>query len=199
VPETPDEFYTRAAASFGADGRLPLPDLTGWAAVFPFEPDGLRVAPLQPPAPEPAREGTDGSCRACDHPRPSIWSDARWSLTVPGAPSGVLVLILEPRQHVDFTDLDDDHAAELGRLSVHLARAIESLPHVARAHVYRIGDGAEHLHIWFFARPAEQLQLRGSYLVSWDDLLPPLPDEVRQADARAIATALAASYGGSAA
>ena len=80
--------------------------------------------------------------------------------------------MLEPRRHVDFADLDDDLAAELGRLSVHVARAIEALPHVARAHVYRIGDGGEHLHIWFFARPAEQLQLRGSYLVSWDDILP---------------------------
>jgi diadenosine tetraphosphate (Ap4A) HIT family hydrolase len=118
---------------------------------------------------------------------------------VPSAPSGVLVLILEPRQHVDFAELDDDLAGQLGRLSVHLARAIESLPHIARAHVYRIGDGAEHLHVWFFARPGDQLQLRGSYLVSWDDLLPPLPEEVRQGDARAVATALAASYGGSAA
>ena len=192
MAETPQQFYARVIATADADGRLPLPDLTGWAAVFPFEPDGLRVAALQPPAPEPAREGTEGTCRACDHPRPPIWSDERWTLTMPRVASGVFVLVLEPRRHLDFIDLDDDLAAELGRLSVRVARAIEALPNVARAHVYRIGDGGEHLHIWFFARPAEQLQLRGSYLVSWDDLLPPLPDEVRRADADAVARALAA-------
>ena len=199
MAETPAEFYDRVIAAADADGRLPLPDMTGWEAVFPFVMDGLRVAALQPPAPEPAREGTDGACRACDRPRPPIWSDEHWTLTLPSAPSGVMVLIVEPRRHVDFTDLDDDLAAELGRLSVHLARAIEALPHIARAHVYRIGDGGEHLHVWFFARPAEQLQLRGSYLVSWDDILPPLPAESRRADAAAVASALARSYGGSSA
>jgi diadenosine tetraphosphate (Ap4A) HIT family hydrolase len=197
VAETPDEFYARVIAAADADGRLPLPDMTGWEAVFPFVMDGLRVAALHPPAPEPAREGTDGTCRTCDHPRPPVWSDERWTLTVPSAASGVFVMILEARRHVDFADLDDDLASELGRLSVHLARAIEALPHVARAHVYRIGDGGEHLHIWFFARPAEQLQLRGSYLVSWDDILPPLPEKSRRADADAVARALAASFGGS--
>lgn len=199
MAETPEQFYARAAAAFGPDGRLALPDMTGWGGVFPFESDGLRVAALHPPAPEPAREGSDGTCGVCDTPRPPVWSDERWTLSLPSTAGSVLVLMLEPRQHVDFTGLSDDDAAELGRLSVHVARAIESLPHIARAHVYRIGDGAEHLHVWFFARPAEQLQLRGSYLVVWDDLLPPQREEFRQADAQAVATALAAAYGGFAA
>jgi hypothetical protein len=70
------------------------------------------------------------------------------------------------------------------------------LPHISRAHVYRIGDGGAHLHIWFFARPEGQAQLYGSWLVVWDDLLPEYPAEVAEADAAVVADALIASHGG---
>src|SRR6185437_8704877 len=49
--------------------------------------------------------------------------------------------------------------------TTHIARHVQALPHVSRAHVYRIGDGGAHLHIWFFARPEGQAQLYGSWLV----------------------------------
>lgn len=199
MPESPQEFYQRVIDSTDGDGRLPLPDLSGWAEIFPYQLDALRVVPLLEPQPEPPRAGTDGiECSDCRRGRPTVWFDDAWSLALLPQASGVLILMLRPFEHVDLTGLSDQLAADLGRLSAHIARAIEGLPHVARAHVMRIGDGAEHLHIWFFARPAEQLQLRGSGLVLWDDILPPLPEEVRQADARAVATALAASYGGTA-
>ena len=64
------------------------------------------------------------------------------------------------------------------------------------AHVYRIGDGGAHLHVWFFARPAGQAQLYGSWMVVWDDLLPEYPEAVAQADAETVADALTRSYGG---
>ncbi|MEV6330159.1 hypothetical protein [Streptomyces sp. NPDC051909] len=72
---------------------------------------------------------------------------------------------------------------------------MQALPHISRAHVYRIGDGGAHLHIWFFARPEGQAQLYGSWLPVWDDLLPEYPADVADADA-ATADALTTSLGG---
>ncbi len=57
-------------------------------------------------------------------------------------------------------------------------------------------DGGAHLHIWFFARPAGQPQLLGSWLVVWDDLLPEYPSVVAERDSTAVADALVSSYGG---
>lgn len=59
------------------------------------------------------------------------------------------------------------------------------------------GVGAEHLHLWFFARPLGQSQLYGSWLPIWDDLLPEYPEDIAEADAATVAHALVASYGGS--
>jgi diadenosine tetraphosphate (Ap4A) HIT family hydrolase len=104
--------------------------------------------------------------------------------------------MLHPRDHHDLTDLSDELAAELGVLSTHIARHVEALPHIGRCHVYRIGDGGAHLHVWFFARPEGQSQLVGSWLVIWDDLLPEYPTAVSAHDAVTVAEALAGSYGG---
>ena len=75
------------------------------------------------------------------------------------------------------------------------SRAIEALPHIARAHVSRWGDGGAHLHVFFFARPAGFPQLRGTCLAIWDDLLPAVPAAHRDRDAAAVAGALAAHGG----
>ena len=167
--------------------------------IFPFEPADLTLVPLVAPVlPEPAREGVGGAgCRSCSSEDGTVWSDDHWRLTVGRVTSGVpLRLMLVSRAHVDYPDLDDDRAAELGVLLVHLARAIESLPHVARAHVHRWGDGAEHLHVFAYARPEGMQQLRGIFLPVWDDALPAVPTPERDADALAVAHALARSYGG---
>jgi hypothetical protein len=74
-------------------------------------------------------------------------------------------------------------------------RAIEALPHIARAHVSRWGDGSAHLHVFFFARPAGFAQLRGTCLALWDDLLPAVPAAHRDRDAATVAAALAAHGG----
>jgi hypothetical protein len=194
----PDEFYDHAIAAADVDCRLPLSRMTGWD-VSPFEPDGLRVPPLRPPVlPEPARQGEDPSdCDACGRSGEGIWFDARWRLTRIAGVGVPLVLMLQPRDHYDMADLTDELAAELGILSTHLVRHIQALPNVSRAHVYRIGDGGAHLHIWFFARPEGQSQLYGSWLVVWDDLLPEYPADIADADAAIVADALVASYGGS--
>jgi hypothetical protein len=82
-----------------------------------------------------------------------------------------------------------------GLLTVRIARAIEALPHIARAHVSRWGDGGSHLHVWFFARPAGFAQLRGTCLALWDDLLPAVPAAHRDRDAATVAAALAVHGG----
>ena len=195
----PEEFSARVAAAADDTGRLPVPDLSmaEWD-IFPFEPDGIRVKPLRaatlPEAPRVGEGGVD--CPACDSPAPAVWTNGRWRLRAiqSGTP---LAMMLQPVDHHDLADLPDDLAAELGVLTVHIARHVEVLPNIARCHVYRIGDGGAHLHPFFFARPAGFEQLRGSFLVVWDDLLPVTPAAERDADARTVAAALVASYGGS--
>jgi diadenosine tetraphosphate (Ap4A) HIT family hydrolase len=194
---SPDEFYAHTLAAADDTGRLPLARMTGWD-ISPFEAEGLRVSRLRPPVlPEPPRQGEDpADCRSCGARDEGIWLDERWRLTRIGGVGVPLVLMLHPRDHHDLTDLPDELAAELGVLSTHIARHIQALPHISRAHVYRIGDGGAHLHVWFFARPEGQAQLYGSWLVVWDDLLPEYPAEIADADAAIVAGALAASYGG---
>jgi diadenosine tetraphosphate (Ap4A) HIT family hydrolase len=194
---SPEEFYARAMQAADEEGRLPLSRMTGWQ-VFPFEPDGLRVAPLAPPQlPEPPRLGEGGRpCVGCAADREVVWSDEHWRLKQLSQDSGVpLLLVLESVAHYDLADLPDELAAEMGMLTVRIARAIEALPHIARAHVSRWGDGSAHLHVFFLARPAGFAQLRGTCLAIWDDLLPPVPAEHRDRDAAAVATALAAHGG----
>jgi diadenosine tetraphosphate (Ap4A) HIT family hydrolase len=193
----PDEFYDHALAAADDTRRLPLARMTGWE-ISPFEPDGLRVSPLQPPVvPDRPRHGEDpADCSMCRDRDEGIWFTDDWRLTrIPGV--GVpLALMLYPRDHYDLTDLPDDLAAELGLWSTRIVREIQALPHISRAHLYRIGDGAAHLHLWFFARPEGQAQLYGSWLVVWDDLLPEYPAEIAEADAELVAEALVSTYGG---
>lgn len=181
----------RNAAASSPDARLPLPDVATWD-IFPFEGD-LQVKPLNDVAlPEPPRSGARGiQCRACERPTTrDLWTDGRWTIHAASEPEAVLSAILEPVQHVDLADLDEDAAADLGRLVVRVARAMEALPGVGRVHVNRWGDGAEHLHIWFFARPAGVLQLRGSSLPDWIDILPAMSPEQWNADLDALTEAL---------
>jgi hypothetical protein len=199
MPLDPNEFHAHALTATDDEGRLPLSRMTYWE-IFPFEQEGLRVVPLAAPVlPEPPRADIDaadcGSCRARDE---GIWRDDHWRISRFEKVGVPLALMLHPREHFDLADLPDERARELGVLCVHIARAIEARPHIARSHVYRVGDGGAHLHVFFFARPAGQLQLRGSCLPVWDDLLPEYPADVSSADARAVAQALVASYGGSA-
>ena len=67
-----------------------------------------------------------------------------------GLPFGALLM---PRAHLDLGDLDDEHAAVLGRLVVRAERAVSALPHIGRVHVNKWGDGSAQLHAFFLARP----------------------------------------------
>src|SRR5207245_1271797 len=79
------------------------------------------------------------NCRSCQGPDDQyIWVDDRWRVRATPKPPGLpVVLILEPRMHLDLGDLPNLEAAELGLMTVRLERAIRSTPGVARVHVNR--------------------------------------------------------------
>jgi hypothetical protein len=177
--------------------KPPLPSFTGWSS-FPFEGD-LRVKkPDDPVAVEPPRKGEDPTdCAKCQSPDDAyIWVNENWRVRGMDRPSGLpMVLILESRSHLDLGDLPNMLAAELGVMAVRLERAIRSLDGVARVHVNRWGDGAAHLHVWFMARPYGHLQLRGTFLTLWDEILPPVA-ESRWRESLALIAAWLAEFGG---
>jgi diadenosine tetraphosphate (Ap4A) HIT family hydrolase len=192
---TPEEYYAHALSTADAEQRLPVPDQAGWD-IFPFEAESLVVKRLEPPVlPEPPRNGEgDKPCWRCANPEENVaWGNERWVLVRMEQPPGVpFIAMLMPREHLDLGDLSDDMAAELGVLSVRLERAIRGLGGISRVHLYRFGDGGAHLHVFLIARPAGLLQLRGSNLPLWDDLLPPMPEDVYAADVAAVAKAMTA-------
>ncbi|MEO3746276.1 hypothetical protein [Plantactinospora sp. B5E13] len=175
----------------------PVPDFTRWPS-FPFEGE-FRVKQLdEPVAVEPPRKGEGSSeCHSCNAPDDAyIWVSERWRVRAMDRPTGLpMVLILESRSHLDLGDLPNLLAAELGVMTVRLERAIRSLDGVARVHVNRWGDGAAHLHLWFLARPYGRLQLRGTFLSLWDDILPPIP-EPQWRENLALVAAWLAEFGG---
>jgi hypothetical protein len=199
MPLTPQEFYERCVAHADAHGgRLPVPPASEWD-IFPFELDGLRTRELDPPVvPEPARGGEGGvDCRRCADPeRGAAWSNDRWVMTGWGEPLGVpFSAVLMPKQHYDLGDLDDAMAGELGVLTVRIDRAARALGGIGRVHVNKWGDGGAHLHLVFLARPEGLLQLRGSNLALWEEMLPRMPEDVVAADLRSVALALAEQDG----
>jgi hypothetical protein len=179
------------------DTASPVPDFTKWPS-FPFEGD-LRVKQLDPPVDdEPARKGEDAAdCSACNAPDEAyIWVSERWRVRAMDRPTGLpMVLILESRSHLDLGDLPNLLAAELGVMTVRLERAVRSLDGVARVHVNRWGDGSAHLHMWFLARPYGRLQLRGTFLSLWDDILPPISESTWRENLALVAAWLA-EFGG---
>jgi diadenosine tetraphosphate (Ap4A) HIT family hydrolase len=88
------------------------------------------------------------------------------------------VVILETRAHYDFHDLPDELQAELGPLLVRIQRAVYAVGDIGNVHVCRWGDGSAHFHMWFMARPARIPQLIGSFAAIWDDVLPPVPEDI---------------------
>ena len=190
---------TSTRVSHVPEKTAPLPDFTRWPS-FPFEGE-MRVKPLTPPVnAEPPRSGEDpANCIACNTPDDSyIWVSERWRVRSMDRPTGLpIVLILECRSHFDLGDLPNLLAAELGVMTVRLERAIRSLDGVARVHVNRWGDGAAHMHMWFLARPSGLLQLRGTFLSLWDDILPVIPEQ-QWRENLALVAAWLAEFGGTA-
>ena len=187
MPETPEQLYARVAAD------LRMPPVQEWDT-FPFDGD-MRPRALRPPLDrELPRHGEGGvGCRACAAAdNEYIWTNANWRLCTTASPTGLpVIVLLEPRAHyAEPGDLPDDLASELGRLQARIERAVRSIPDVGRVHVCRWGDGGEHLHWWFMARPARFPQLIGSFAAIWDDILPPVPEATWRENLAAISRAL---------
>jgi hypothetical protein len=73
--------------------------------------------------------------------------------------------------------------------------AVRAVGEIGRVHVCRWGEGSEHLHWWFIARPARMAQLRSSFAAIWDDILPPTPEPIWRENVAVVACALAESGG----
>jgi diadenosine tetraphosphate (Ap4A) HIT family hydrolase len=188
VPETPEQLYERVK-----DDLRP-PSVEEWEA-WPFEGVPPR-RPLRPPLDaEPPLHGEGGidcwRCNASDDDY--IWTSERWRIRVVGPTGMPMIGMLEPREHYALLgDLPEELSADLGPQLTRLDRAIRSLGEIGNVLVCRFGDGSEHLHWWLIARPARFEQLRTNLVMLWDDVLPPFPDEIWQADVDAIRAALAA-------
>ncbi len=197
----PKPLDPRSLSAFHA--RLPYgerlsaePVLGG--AFFPFDGD-VSVVPLdEPVVPEPQRQGEGGAgCLRCEHPdKDTIWRDARWRVHLVDEPVGLpFMACLAPLEHTTLSAMRPEVVADLGPLIQRVAAAIGRIEGVGRAHFSRWGDGSEHFHLWFLARPLGMMQMRGAMLAVWDDLLPRVPDSERSAAAGVVAAALAEGGG----
>jgi diadenosine tetraphosphate (Ap4A) HIT family hydrolase len=175
MPETPEQLYRRSA------GALRMPAVGEWDT-FPFDGE-MRPRALRPPSKQEVRRQGEGGvdCKPCAAPDSEfLWTTERWRLRSLGRPSGLpVVLLLDPRAHYgEPGDLPDEMAAELGTLLARIERAVGTVDGIGRVHVCRFGDGSEHLHWWFMARPARLPQLIGSFAAIWDDVLPPTRESI---------------------
>lgn len=193
-PSRPTAYHQRLP--YG--DRVPADPVLG-GPFFAFDGD-LRVVPLaEPVIPEPPRAGEPGGapCPTCAEPESdAIWGDDRWLLKAGFEPSGLpVVALLVPRQHYRLDNLPAELTATLGPMIQRVSAAVRRVDGVGRTHFSRFGDGSEHFHVWFFARPLGMMQLRGPLLSVWGDLLPPVPADEFRANARTVATALAEQGG----
>ena len=93
---------------------------------------------------------------------------------------------LEPKEHYDIETLPAERAAEMGPLMQQIERAMRSVGDIGRVHIGRWGEGSEHLHWWFMGRPARMRQLSDSFAAIWDDILPPVPEEIWQQNVEVV-------------
>ena len=194
MAETPEQLWERAKDA------LRMPPLDEWET-WPFEGE-LRPKQLLPPTPEEKpRLGETGPAdcwRCAQGDEDAIWTDGSWMVTPLGSPvkPGLpVIVILQPYRHLDFHELTDEEAAAMGVLLRRAERAVARVETVGRVHVCRWGDGSYHLHWWLIGRPARLPQLWGSFAAIWDDVLPPTPDDVWQANVETVARELAEGGG----
>jgi hypothetical protein len=187
------EFLDRARAAVGDDGRLVPGGMAGWD-VFPFETEGLLVRALEDYAvPEPDRTRPPescGTCRALAVEDLLLHTGERLAVVRPGGCNLPFVANVVSRAHEALDDLDDDGHVEMGRLIGRTYGAMRALEGVGNVHVNKWENGGGHLSVTLLARPEGVLQLRGSNLTVWADMLPPTPRDELDARAELLRAAL---------
>ncbi|QYJ02857.1 hypothetical protein KUV85_10980 [Nocardioides panacisoli] len=203
MPESADEVYARIQETVGPDGRLPMPLQSQWN-IFPWEVVDGEIVPkvIPPPGTEAVRKGDDDAHPFAEDAEVDadrlVWEDEHWTLSHPGRPTGLpVVLTLTPKVRVDSGVLSDDLASEMGRIMNRLVRIIENLPHIGRVHVHRWGDSTSHLQVWFFARTEGLTNVLGPLATEWNLMIPPGSEKVWREDLHTIALKLA-NWGGDA-
>jgi hypothetical protein len=193
------EFLERVQAAVdstdgGGDGRLAPGAMASWE-VFPFEREGLRVRPLVDYAvPEPDRRKAPEDCKTCialAREELMLHRGRRLGVIRPGSCNLVFVANIVSLAHEVLDDLDDDGHVELGRLIGRTYSAMKAIDGVGNVHVNKWENGAGHLSVTLLARPEGVLQLRGSNLAAWADMLPPTPAAELAARAEQVRASLA--------
>jgi diadenosine tetraphosphate (Ap4A) HIT family hydrolase len=161
--------------------------------------DNLEMAPLEPMlVPEAPRGGEldPSECFHCTEGlETAIWRDEHWHVGNPPVFGLPFIAGLAPNTHVRLHEMDADLLASFGGVVQRLALAVQELDGVARTHFSRWGDGSAHFHMHFLARPLGMMQGRGPMLAFWDDVLPPLEEDMVRSNAQAVARAMAAGGG----
>ncbi len=189
-----DGFLQRAQAAVDGSGRLSLGAMSSWE-VFPFEADSLRVRPLVEYAdPEPDRTAGPADCKTCvvlGQPERVLGELGRFAVIwVPT--SLVFVASVVAREHLRLDDLDAEAHAEMGRAIGAAYDALRALDGVGNVHVNKWENGKGHLSFALLARPRGVLQLRGSNLPIWADMLPATPLAELEERAEQVRASLAA-------
>ena len=189
MPESPEQFWERV------HGALKGPPVEEWDT-WPFEGPVVPRELARPHGSDRKRHGEGGvDCHECAQGvEGAIWFDDNWTLKPLAQPSGMpCVVLLNTRAHLDFHELTDELQRELGPLLVRVQKAIYAIGDIGNVHVLRIGDGSEHCHFWFMARPLGIHQLQSGFVQIWDDVLPPLPDDVWRANLEIVRRELEAA------
>jgi hypothetical protein len=177
-----------------AAGRPPLGRMAEWE-VFPFERDGLTPKPLgEQVVPEPSRDRSPdacATCRALGRDDLVLHTGTRLAVIRPGGTSLMFVANVVAREHERLDDLDEAADEELGRLVARTYRALRALPGVGNVQVSKWENGGGHLSVNVLARPLGVLELRGSNLPIWADMLPDIPQDEYDARADVVRAALA--------
>ena len=174
------DFFDRARAAADTDGRLVPGPMTRWD-VFPFEADALSVVPLTEfEEPEPLGDVSPEGCRVCrreeDHAR-VLWRSEHFTVARPETTSILFWATIATRTHRTLDQLDADALADMGHVLGRVFNAVRGLDGVGRVHLTKWENTTGHLLWNVMARPEGVLQLRGSNLPVWADVLPPIPEE----------------------
>jgi hypothetical protein len=185
------EFFERVRSGTDPVGHLEPGPMADWE-VFPYEREGLRPKVFETfELPEPTSEGACPICEGVDDSSRRLWTGRRLALLRTRATSVLFQAQVVSLAHEGLEDLDVSGHEELGRLLGAAFNAMRGLAGVGRVHINKWENGRGHLMVAMYARPEGVLQLRGSNLPIWADMLPSIPDEDFAARAREVSDAVA--------